>query len=100
MIKCNAHVVSAIQKRKARVICVITQTQTLHAEFGNTETRYIHHYRNGARTMMNEYTNVPCGGICDEIEEWAALEDDDDSVEYPCEGCQYENYFYSDMEVD
>ena len=50
--------------------------------------------------MMNEYTNVPCGGICDEIEEWAALEDDDDSVEYPCEGCQYENYFYSDMEVD
>jgi hypothetical protein len=41
---------------------------------------------------MNEYTNVPCGGICDEIEEWAALEDDDDSVEYPCEGCIYEFY--------
>jgi hypothetical protein len=44
------------------------------------------------RIMIPEYTNVPCGGICDEIEEWAALEDDDDSVEYPCEGCIYEFY--------
>lgn len=49
--------------------------------------------------MMDvQYTNVPCGGICDEIEEWAALEDDDDSVEFPCDECPYQYYLTGEPE--
>ena len=39
------------------------------------------------------FTNVPCGGFCDEIEEWAKLDDDDDSIEFPCDNCEYEDYY-------
>jgi len=46
------------------------------------------------------YTNVPCGGICDEIEEWASLEDGDDSIDYPCEGCIYEYYLTGEPNDD
>ena len=45
------------------------------------------------------FNTVPCGGMCDEIEDWASLEDDDYSIEYPCDGCIYEYYLTGDDDI-
>jgi hypothetical protein len=42
------------------------------------------------------YTNVPCGGICDEVEEWASGNDWDGDIEFPCDDCKYRNYYIFD----
>lgn len=39
------------------------------------------------------FTNAPCGGVCDEIEEGAAQDDCDEEVEFPCDECEYNDYY-------